>query len=703
MTICGLYWLDILIVLAYLVGALSIGRYLSKRVKGQTDFYLAGRKLGKAFQFFLNFGNMTDSSGATQTASVVYKDGVGGVWISFQTLLMTPYYWFMNVWFRRVRLFTVADLFEDRFGGRFLSGLYASFVIYVAILAGGWGNLVAYKTIAPMMIKSADKYTKAEAQMINDYSEFIKLRQLSSAGELLPEQKIRYEILTSLYEKGQLKSYVSYLNPIIFYIASGTVVAIYIIMGGLTAAAIIDAMQALLTVAFSVILIPFGMMKLGGFGGMHTAVPDYMFRIFGSEATSEFTWYSILAILLTSIVQIHAIFTNMGISGSAKDELAARLGAVSGGFGKRFIIIAWTMCALIAVGLYGKSIGDPDNTWGILARDLLPVGAIGVMLSGILAAKMASLGSGAITLAALFTRNLYMPLLPDKGDKHYVFVGRITIAGMLISSILVSMTMTDVVSIIKALISMNVTFGAPILLIFFWRRLTKSAVSIQVISCIFFIVIIPYIVTMSPTLRRHPLVVKKSVEHTSVIHIRATDDDVSNGLAAKNGQLITKTYRIEPQSLFFEGLAHSNPQDVNSPMEGLGRFNSEVFLAYLIGFDVQNMKPAGLLTTRFLMDGILPFVMLIVLSYVTKPSEKIRCDRFYVRLKTPIALTPEEDAVEIEKSYANPQRYDHLKIFRKSNWEMCKWNRQDTIGFLLCWVMVAFILGLFFLLLNIGR
>ena len=50
------------------------------------------------------------------TASLVYRQGASGVWHALQTLFMNPYYWFMNLWFRRVRLVTVADLFEDRFG-----------------------------------------------------------------------------------------------------------------------------------------------------------------------------------------------------------------------------------------------------------------------------------------------------------------------------------------------------------------------------------------------------------------------------------------------------------------------------------------------------------------------------------------------------------------------------------------------------------
>ena len=46
------------------------------------DVFLAGRKLGKLYQFFLNFGNATEPQGAVSTASFVYQQGAPGSWLS---------------------------------------------------------------------------------------------------------------------------------------------------------------------------------------------------------------------------------------------------------------------------------------------------------------------------------------------------------------------------------------------------------------------------------------------------------------------------------------------------------------------------------------------------------------------------------------------------------------------------------------------
>jgi hypothetical protein len=91
-----------------------------------------------------------------------------------------------------------------------------------------------------------------------------------------------------------------------------------------------------------------------------------------------------------------------------------------------------------------------------------------------------------------------------------------------------------------------------------------------------------------------------------------------------------------------------------------------------------------------------------VVSLLTQPADPARVARFYVRMKTPVGKTLEDDAVAVEASYANPARYDHTKLFPRSNWEFTKWDRQDTLGFLACLGLVGFILVFFKAVLTIG-
>ena len=80
-------WLILGTLVVCLLGILAIGAWVSRGVKKEADFYLGGRKLGRPLQFFLTFGNMTDSNGAPMIASEVFRQGAGGVITTVRILI----------------------------------------------------------------------------------------------------------------------------------------------------------------------------------------------------------------------------------------------------------------------------------------------------------------------------------------------------------------------------------------------------------------------------------------------------------------------------------------------------------------------------------------------------------------------------------------------------------------------------------------
>ena len=693
----GLHWIDVSIIVAYIITVLVIGKIFSHGVKGEKDFFLGGRSLGRWLQFFLSFGNMTDPGQATTTASSVYRQGAGGAWLALITLFLTPYYWFMNVWFRRVRLTTMADLFADRFGSRFLATLYAVTMLMIAVvgvIAGG--NVMALKTLQPLMVKDPIIYTVAEQTMVKEYHEFIDLRTQRQSGELAAVQETRYSTLRDYYQRGELQPYVTYLNPAIFYLVSTGLVAVFIMLGGLKASAVVDAVQAILVVLISVILIPFGLWRLGGPTALHEKVPDVMFNLFGGDIASEYTWYSICALLLVQLIGIAGSQANMTISGSAKDEMAARLGAVTGGFSKRFVTIAWAYCGLIAFALFGPGLPDPDQAWGLLTRELLPVGLIGIMITGILGGKIAVLGAQSVVLSGLLVKNLYEPLLPGRSDGHYMVVARLAVPALLGAGVLVGLYLNSVIVILKFMIVLLLVWGVPITVLFLWRRVTQTAVMVQVFVTILLIAVIPALVPLMPALARSETLTAMTRERVVTVAAVATAADVTAGRAAKTGDRLMQTRRIEPVSLFFEeGVVRIDPRDPASPRTGKGLFRTEVFLLHLLGVDVAGFNSAQLLTTRYLVDALIPLSLIFGVSLLTRRTESDRVARFYARMKTPVAATPELDAEVVAASYANPTRFDHHKLFPKTDWEFTKWNRMDAGGFAVCCALVGVVIMVF--------
>ncbi len=428
-----------------------------------------------------------------------------------------------------------------------------------------------------------------------------------------------------------------------------------------------------------------------------------MFNLFGGGGLSEYTWYSIAALLLVQFVGIVGSQANMTIAGSAKNEFAARLGAVTGGFSKRFVTIAWAYCGLIAIALFGPGLSDPDQVWGLLTRSLLPVGLVGVMIIGILGGKLALLGAQSVVMAGLVVKNLYEPLFPGKSQRHYMVVARLTVPVSLGLGIAVGLYLNSVVALLKFAIVLLVVWGVPITLIFLWRRLTETAVRVQVMATLVLIAVLPWSVPNIPALAQSTSLTRMTRERIVRLEAKATAADVAAGRATAEGEIVATTQRTEPISVFFEeGVVRIDPKNLNSPKTGKGLFRSEVYLMSLLGVDVEGFNSAQLMTTRYLVDALFPILLLIATSLLTKPTDPVRVARFHVRMKTPVGATLDEDALAVEASYANPTRYDHLKLFPNSNWELTKWNRQDTLGFLGCCALVGLILIFFKAVLVIG-
>ncbi len=216
MTIGSLHVIDLAIIVAYLVAVVYIGQRAAQGSTSEEGFFLAGRKLGKLYQFFLNFGNSTEPQGAVSTASFVYQQGAPGCWLSFQTVFMNPYFWFMNVWFRRVRLTTLSDLFEDRFASRGLSLFYAVFQILVACVFLGFGNVTAYKIASSLVVRPEAAWTPADRAAVEGSRELKQMEKQSAAGTLAPAARPRRERLRDQSARGELRSYITVLNDHVF-------------------------------------------------------------------------------------------------------------------------------------------------------------------------------------------------------------------------------------------------------------------------------------------------------------------------------------------------------------------------------------------------------------------------------------------------------------------------------------------------------
>jgi len=701
MNILGFHPVDIILIVGYLALITYFGKRSARKIKSQEDFFLAGRGVGKLFQFFLNMSTITDAGQAVNTAAAAFAKGLGGVWILLAPLFSGPYYWFMSGWFRRARLVTMAELFDERFKSRSLAFIYACVGIWLSVINIGIANKISLRTFQAMTLKPQAEYTEQEKQKVSLFGEYRELEAQYKAKELPAEKNERFKTLSSMFKKGDIAPWISYTKAHWFYTIYILFVGAYVIMGGLKAAVINNFLQGMLILVFSIMMIPIGLYHLGGWSGFSAKLPDDMLSLFGS-GLNEFSLVSIIAYLLANyVIGITGHQGNMSNYGSAKDEITARTGCIGGTYTKRILTILWAVSGLLAYALYHESISDPDTAWGVMSNNLLGIGLRGIMISGILAANMSTLAGVSVYLSALFVRNLYKPFMQNRSEKHYITASRVSIGGILLLSILVAVKSAGILNILKMLPSLNVIFGAPVLLLLFWKRLTLKAVYTQVIFCVLTFGILPGILPLIQSVNQSKWLTAQTTEQTIIRNVSATQEDVDAGRATSVGEKFSKELVVPPAAIYFDKVARSDADDPNSPMEGIGRINPELVIAKLIGINLKEKTPSQLLTIRYLIDALLPFLIMIPISLITTNrglEENIK--RFYVKMKTQVIEDRELDEAELEKSYSDPTRFDHLKLFPKSNWEFCKWTKEDLYGFLATSALTAIILTAFWLMIK---
>ncbi|WP_339899110.1 sodium:solute symporter family protein [Paraglaciecola polaris] len=114
-----LSWIDIVVILAYLVSVLLIGLYISKRASRDMDSYFLG---GKTIPWWAlgvsNASGMFDIAGTMWLVSMCFVYGLKSAWLPWiwpifnQIFLMI----YLSVWLRRSNVMTGAQWMETRFG-----------------------------------------------------------------------------------------------------------------------------------------------------------------------------------------------------------------------------------------------------------------------------------------------------------------------------------------------------------------------------------------------------------------------------------------------------------------------------------------------------------------------------------------------------------------------------------------------------------
>jgi len=418
----GLPDIDIAMLILYLVGVTALGLWPVRWIHNIGDFFMP-RRFGKMMMITHAFGTGTAADQAVVVASGTFRSGLSGIWYQWMWLFSTPFYWLIAPIMRRFRAITTADVYTLRYGNS------------VAILFVVVG-------IANLSVKMG-LMLKGSGALVD-----------SCTGGLVNA------------------NWAIAITTILF--------VIYGSAGGLSAAILTDFVQGILIVVFSFMVLPFVLHAVGGLEGVRQTIQDP--AMMSLVVPGEIGLFFLIMFALQALVGIVAQPFIMGVCAAGRTEMDGRVGFMVGNVVKRLCTIPWCLTGIAAVALYVQrgfdvSSIDPDNVYGDMAwRFLRPAmpGLLGIFLASLLASIMSSCSAFMVSSSGLFTKNIYKPAVPNKSERHYVWVGRVTSVLVVAGGMAFAYWVPNVVKALKIWMSIAPMMGIAFWLGLLWRRTTVA-------------------------------------------------------------------------------------------------------------------------------------------------------------------------------------------------------------------------------------
>lgn len=412
--------LDWLVLAVYIGGITALGLSVSRQVKTSEGYFMGNRAFGKIVMLAQSLGTGTHSDQAVGVAGAAYTSGLSGIWYQWIWLFTTPFYWLLAPVFRRLRVVTIAEFFELRYGKAY-SLVYAAACVYLLAL---WQGI-------------AIKGTSVTVAAITGVPEW----------------------------------------AIAIFVA--IVFTLYGISGGLVAAATTDYIQGVFIIVLSFLVLPFGFHRVGGFAGLHHALPPHFFAVF-SPAGGELSRFNVAMLVISGLAGIVVQPHMMAVAATGKTEMNCRVGWTYGNFIKRACTVGWTLTGLLAAVLFpGVAFHDREKVFGMAIGTLLPPGLVGLMVASLLATVMATCSAFMVDGAALFTKDLYLPLVgPERiaqrgGEAHMLRVARWSSLAITAAGFVLGLTMESVVKATVLFISMLPFIGVAFWIGIIWPRANR--------------------------------------------------------------------------------------------------------------------------------------------------------------------------------------------------------------------------------------
>jgi Na+/proline symporter len=287
------------------------------------------------------------------------------------------------------------------------------------------GTLISYLLLAKPLREASGKFGTVTL------SDFIGLRYRSEGVRVLATIGIIIGLtgymMTNLKALGSIGEIVFGWNYAVSLTIGTVVVGMYVVMGGMLAAAATDAFQSILMIVASVAMMVVGVIACGGFTAMHNTLAsvdvDLLKFVHDGEGTSYTIWWALGTVFLYALGvsgQPHVVNKFCQIQNTKMLKISMIIGV-----GTYFLVglshyTGVAARALTIKGNFPHLLKNTDLVSSTFTMQMMPAPVAGCILAAILAAIMSTTSSIILTISSAFTKDLcfkYLvksPLTPQK-------------------------------------------------------------------------------------------------------------------------------------------------------------------------------------------------------------------------------------------------------------------------------------------------
>ena len=457
---------DILIILAYLASTVVIGLVMKKRAqRDKTAYMLGGNKLPWYMLGLSNASGMFDISGTMWLVTLAFVYGLKSIWIPWlwpvfnQIFLMV----FLSIWLRRSNATTGAEWIRTRFGsGR--GGVQSHWIVVVFALISCLGFLT--------------------------YG-FIGL------GKFV-EIFIPWEVVSPYVPFEVAPQYVAHVYGIVFTLFA----MFYAVLGGMSSIVWADVIQySIMTISAIVI----GVIAMNALSDNPLVVPEgWMNPFFGARLDLDWSGiiaevnekiksdgYSLFGIFFSMMLFKGVLVSMAGpapnydmqkiLSTKSPKEAAKMSGFVSVILmpARYFMIAGFAILGLLFYDKLDLIVGGKIDFEQILPSaisEFVPVGFMGLLLAGLLAAFMSTFAGTLNAAQAYIVNDIYLKYLkPDASRKQVSRTNYLTGVTVVAISVIFGFFALDVNSVLQWIVS--ALWGAYVVsnvLKWYWWRFNGS-------------------------------------------------------------------------------------------------------------------------------------------------------------------------------------------------------------------------------------